>query len=466
MNDINKIQIKRGSGAPGPGVLDVGELGWDTTNKKLYVGNKSSSSTTESILINGSVGVETIEGKAGQLSLTDIGAAPISHNHAASNITSGILPVERGGTGSSDGLMKAPHNAIIKKYINSDGSHQLYYTPTNKGALYVTTEGGAINFGTLPIEQGGTGATKAEEARKNLNVISKCEYVYTSGLDLNDYLTEGWWYFSSDAAPTNTPNTDNKNGFLHVVCYTTSSSRTLLKQFWYRFGSLNTSDHETFLRTYDSTIGWSNWTQIITSTGDQTLNGALVVKGSANMDSFINVNSTDNFPRINLRDADENIASRIQVNDKTHQLGLYQYSPDKSGKREGFHFPQPENMTSSIDYRILTSKTHGMKMLWENPSPNEDYKDTSIISMNLKNYSGVIVYFRNTSGDGGLYLSSSYIPKGHTGTLLYTTSAPKQAYRNFTVSDSGVTFQDAKSSGSVSNTYCIPYYIYGCRGIE
>ena len=34
-----KIQIKQGSGAPAKGVLDVGELGWDITNKKLYVGN-------------------------------------------------------------------------------------------------------------------------------------------------------------------------------------------------------------------------------------------------------------------------------------------------------------------------------------------------------------------------------------------------------------------------------------------
>ena len=35
----NKILIKQGSGAPAKGVLDVGELGWDITNKKLYIGN-------------------------------------------------------------------------------------------------------------------------------------------------------------------------------------------------------------------------------------------------------------------------------------------------------------------------------------------------------------------------------------------------------------------------------------------
>lgn len=35
----NTIQIKRGAGAPGPGVLLDGELGFDRTNKQLYIGN-------------------------------------------------------------------------------------------------------------------------------------------------------------------------------------------------------------------------------------------------------------------------------------------------------------------------------------------------------------------------------------------------------------------------------------------
>ena len=42
----NKIQIKRGSGTPATGILDVGELGWDSTNKKLYVGNGSGQAAT------------------------------------------------------------------------------------------------------------------------------------------------------------------------------------------------------------------------------------------------------------------------------------------------------------------------------------------------------------------------------------------------------------------------------------
>ena len=35
----NKIQLKRGSGAPSKGLLDVGEPGYDSKNKRLYIGN-------------------------------------------------------------------------------------------------------------------------------------------------------------------------------------------------------------------------------------------------------------------------------------------------------------------------------------------------------------------------------------------------------------------------------------------
>ena len=45
----NKIQLKRGKGAPAAGVLDVGEPGFDLTNKKLYIGTGIAESP---ILIN------------------------------------------------------------------------------------------------------------------------------------------------------------------------------------------------------------------------------------------------------------------------------------------------------------------------------------------------------------------------------------------------------------------------------
>lgn len=90
------------------------------------------------------------------------GKASSSHNHSASNITSGTLGVARGGTG------KETHtsNAVL----TGNGTSAVNNVATASGALYATSANGAPKFGTLPIAQGGTGATTASAARTNLGV--------------------------------------------------------------------------------------------------------------------------------------------------------------------------------------------------------------------------------------------------------------------------------------------------------
>jgi hypothetical protein len=73
---------------------------------------------------------------------------------AASAITSGTLGVARGGTG------KATHtsNAIL----TGNGTSAVNNVATANGAFYATSSNGAAKFGTLPIAQGGTGATSVD----------------------------------------------------------------------------------------------------------------------------------------------------------------------------------------------------------------------------------------------------------------------------------------------------------------
>lgn len=80
--------------------------------------------------------------RTGQVNLTpaNIGAAAASHNHSASNITSGTLPIARGGTGAT----------------TAAGAR-------NNLGLGNTT-------GALPVANGGTGATTADAARANLGL--------------------------------------------------------------------------------------------------------------------------------------------------------------------------------------------------------------------------------------------------------------------------------------------------------
>ncbi len=89
-----------------------------------------------------------------------------NHEHNASAITSGTLPLARGGTGRA---LTRTSNALIRFSSSSD-----YFstTATKSGALYATSSNGAPSFGTLPIAQGGTGATTAEGVLTNLGVTA------------------------------------------------------------------------------------------------------------------------------------------------------------------------------------------------------------------------------------------------------------------------------------------------------
>lgn len=80
--------------------------------------------------------------------------------------------------------------------------------------------------------------------------------VSASGTDLNDYVDTGIYYFGSDQTPANIP--VGVNGFLQVL-----STSQFVKQIWYRTGTPGTNDHQTFVRTKNSS-GWGAWDKYVT----------------------------------------------------------------------------------------------------------------------------------------------------------------------------------------------------------
>ena len=96
--------------------------------------------------------------------LSNLGAAAASHNHAASDITSGEVPVSHGGTGKNTHTS----NAVLA----GNGTSAVKNVATASGALYATAANGEPQFGTLPVAQGGTGATTAADARTNLGAAA------------------------------------------------------------------------------------------------------------------------------------------------------------------------------------------------------------------------------------------------------------------------------------------------------
>ena len=83
-----------------------------------------------------------------------IGAAASSHNHSASNITSGTLPVSRGGTGIAA-------NPSMLTNLGSTTAAGVFQTSPRPGIT-----------GTLAIAHGGTGATSASAARTALGAAA------------------------------------------------------------------------------------------------------------------------------------------------------------------------------------------------------------------------------------------------------------------------------------------------------
>lgn len=90
------------------------------------------------------------------------GKSDTSHTHTLNNLD-GTLGASKGGTGAN--LSGAAANAVVCK---ASSGQNLATVSTAKGAFYATGANTTPKFGTLPIAEGGTGATSASSARTKL----------------------------------------------------------------------------------------------------------------------------------------------------------------------------------------------------------------------------------------------------------------------------------------------------------
>ena len=113
------------------------------------------------------------------------GAAPAEHEHTAEDVTSGVLPVARGGTGQTS--LQAARNAMglgnttgaLPVANGGTGASDaagaranLGITPGGIGAAAASHQHGAgdIASGTLPVERGGTGQASLSAARNAMGL--------------------------------------------------------------------------------------------------------------------------------------------------------------------------------------------------------------------------------------------------------------------------------------------------------
>lgn len=108
------------------------------------------------------------------------GKASSDHNHSASNITSGTLSVERGGTGVTT-------NPMMIVNLGSNSTTNVFATSPRPGVM-----------GTLSIENGGTGATSASVARQRLGITPANIGAATSDHSHNNASTSSDGFMSSE----------------------------------------------------------------------------------------------------------------------------------------------------------------------------------------------------------------------------------------------------------------------------
>ena len=82
--------------------------------------------------------------------------------------------------------------------------------------------------------------------------------VNTSNTNLDDYLTDGLYNFATAHVPKGVP--AGSNGWLQVF---TNGTNSVVKQVWYRHGTANSNDWETYVRTKTNANDWSTWVKLV-----------------------------------------------------------------------------------------------------------------------------------------------------------------------------------------------------------
>ena len=132
---------------------------------------------------------------AGDVTKNDLAQkAEKTHQHSAADITSGTLPVDRGGTGNTTGNAATATKLATAKTIR-----------TNLGSTNTASFDGTANItpgvdGILPVANGGTGATSASAARTALGAFSSSGGTISGNVKINGTVAEGG---STTASGTN-----------------------------------------------------------------------------------------------------------------------------------------------------------------------------------------------------------------------------------------------------------------------
>lgn len=106
-----------------------------------------------------------------------------------------------------------------------------------------------------------------------------------------------------------------------------------------------------------------------------------------------------------------------------------------------------------------------MSLLWTNPSPTSSFS-AQTVPLDLSSYDAIgIIPLFSTSVQYPAFMQT-YINTASTVVLnTYASDSNRQGGRTVVISSTGLQFSAGTYNGSASNSNCIPYKIYGIKGI-
>ncbi|MGV8641315.1 gp53-like domain-containing protein [Pseudomonas aeruginosa] len=167
---------------------------------------------------------------------------PSGHNHDASQITSGVLPLARGGLGNGAGQAQTALKLATARTISitGAGTASVSFDGSGNVSLPLVVNASDIQTGILPLARGGTGANNAATARSNIGAGT----IATASLG-----TSGWWQ-------------DNDTGLIRQWGVTASIG-------------MDSSATITFPRAFPRNVFGANWKQrapgYLASSGNQVI---------------------------------------------------------------------------------------------------------------------------------------------------------------------------------------------------
>ncbi len=167
---------------------------------------------------------------------------PSGHNHDASQITSGVLPLARGGLGNGAGQAQTALKLATARTISitGAGTASVSFDGSGNVSLPLVVNASDIQTGILPLARGGTGANNAATARSNIGAGT----IATASLG-----TSGWWQ-------------DNDTGLIRQWGVTASIG-------------MDSSATITFPRAFPRNVFGANWKQ--RAPGDKASSGNQVI---------------------------------------------------------------------------------------------------------------------------------------------------------------------------------------------